>query len=422
MRIRLYNAKILTMQTLDITEGEVWTRDDKIEYVGAAKVSDEPFDEQVDIKGNLLMPSFKNCHTHTAMTFLRSYADDLPLQDWLFQKVFPQEAKLNDDRVYAFTKLGILEYLTSGITACFDMYYYRDSFAQACIDAGFRSVLCAGSAMEDKAEDMEQDYIKFNNLNPLISYRLGLHSEYLAPIELIRDTAQLAKKYKAPVFMHNSETEKEVAECFERHSLSPTQLFDREGIFDYGGGGFHCVWFSDEDMDIFAKRGLWVVTNPASNLKLASGIAPICKMLGKGVNISIGTDGPASNNCLDMFREMYLVAALQKFIMNDAAACPADEVLKMATVNGALTMGLDNCDVLAEGKQADIIEIDLSQPNMQPQHSLAKNIVYSGSKSNVKMTMCAGRVLYRNGEFFIGEQPEQIYERAEKEVGALLAE
>lgn len=422
MRIRLYNAKILTMASLDIAEGEVWTKDDKIEYIGEAKPSGEAFDEQIDIGGNLLMPSFKNCHTHSAMTFLRSYADDLPLQDWLYKKVFPQEAKLNDDRVYAFTKVAILEYLTSGITACFDMYYYRSSFAQACIDSGFRAVLCGGAAMDDKAEDMEQEYLSFNNMHPLISYRLGLHSEYLAPIELIRDTAQLAKKYKAPVFMHNSETEKEVAECFERHSLSPTQLFDREGIFDHGGGGFHCVYFSDEDMEIFAKRGLWAVTNPASNLKLASGIAPICRMLDKGVKISIGTDGPASNNCLDMFRDMYLTAALQKVLTKDAAACPADEVLKMATVNGALTMGLDSCDMLAEGKQADIIEIDLSRPNMQPQHSLVKNIVYSGSKSNVKMTMCAGKVLYRGGEFFIGEQPQKIYKRAAEEVADLLSE
>lgn len=148
----------------------------------------------------------------------------------------------------------------------------------------------------------------------------------------------------------------------------------------------------------------------------------LARFLKENIGVSIGTDGAASNNCLDMFREMFLVTALQKLQTGDASACPADEVLKMATVNGAYTMGLENCDTLEVGKQADIIEIDLSQPNMQPQHNVLKNIVYSGSKSNVKMTVCAGRILYRNGEFFVGEQQEKIYENAEKEVRKLLSE
>ncbi len=422
MRIRYYNAKILTMKTLDVTVGELWTEDDRISYVGEGKPSDKPFDREIDICGNLLMPSFKNCHTHSAMIFLRSLADDLPLQDWLFNQVFPREARLNSRRIYWFTRAAILEYLTSGVTAAFDMYFYPDDYAAACIDSGFRSVMCGGVCGEDKAEDLEDRYVKFNRLHPLIGYRLGMHSEYLSPIELIRDVSELAKKYNAPVFMHNSETKKEVEECFGRYGVSPTALFDREGIFDYGGGGFHCVWFDERDFEIFRKRKLWAVTNPASNLKLASGVAPICRFLRENIGVSIGTDGAASNNCLDMFREMFLVTALQKLQTADASACPAEEVLKMATVNGAYTMGLNNCDTLETGKQADIIEIDLSQPNMQPQHNTVKNIVYSGSKSNVKMTVCAGRILFRNGEFFVGEQQEKIYENAEKEVRMLLSE
>ncbi len=422
MKIRLYNAKILTMENTDITEGEVWTDGDKITYVGEKRCDMPQFDRETDIQQDLLMPSFKNCHTHSAMTFLRSYADDLPLQDWLFKKVFPQEAKLNGERVAAFAKVALLEYLTSGITACFDMYFYPEYFAKVCADFGFRGVLCGAVTQGDDLALLEERYVKLNSFSKMVTYKLGMHSEYLCPIEMIRGVSELAHKYKAPVFMHNSETEKEVRECRERYSLSPTQLFDREGVFDYGGGGFHCVWLDDEDMRIFKERGLWAVTNPASNLKLASGIAPLQKMLERGMGISIGTDGAASNNCLDMFREMYLAAALQKVKTGDASACAADEVLKMATVNGAKTLGLDDCDTLAEGKQADIIRIDLHQPNMQPQHDIVKNIVYSGSKQNVKMTMCAGKILYEDGKFFVGESAEEIYDAADSETRALLAE
>lgn len=422
MKIRLYNAKILTMEDTNITEGEVWTDGDKIAYVGKKRCDMPQFDREIDVRQDLLMPSFKNCHTHSAMTFLRSYADDLPLQDWLFKKVFPQEAKLTGERVAAFAKVALLEYLTSGITACFDMYFYPEYFAKVCTDFGFRGVLCGAVTQGDDLALLEERYVKLNSYSKMVAYKLGMHSEYLCPIEMIRGVSGLAHKYKAPVFMHNSETEKEVNECRERYSLSPTQLFEREGVFDYGGGGFHCVWFDDEDMRIFKERGLWAVTNPASNLKLASGIAPLQKMLERGVGISIGTDGAASNNCLDMFREMYLAAALQKVKTGDASACAADEVLKMATVNGAKTLGLDDCDTLTEGKQADIIRIDMHLPNMQPQHDIVKNIVYSGSKQNVKMTMCAGRILYENGDFSVGESAEDIYAAAESETRALLAE
>ncbi len=422
MKLRLYNAKILSMENMQITEGELWTDGDRISYVGSPKQSEESFDREIDIKGNLLMPSFKNCHTHSAMTFLRSYADDLPLQEWLFQKVFPQEAKLNGDRIYKFTRLAILEYLTSGVTSVFDMYFYADDYARACIDSGFRSVMCGGVCGDDKASDLEDRFVKFNKLHPLISYRLGMHSEYLSPLPLIKDVAALAEKYKAPVYMHNSETKREVAECIERYGTTPTEVLYDNGIFEYGGGGFHCNYLSDRDFEIFKEKKLWAVTNPSSNLKLSSGIAPISRMLSENINIAIGTDGAASNNCLDMFREMFLVTALQKYATEDAAACPAEDVLKMAASAGAHAMGLSDLDDLREGKLADIIEIDLNMPNMQPLHNIPKNIVYSGSKSNVKMTICAGRVLYREGEFFVGESAEKIYEDANKAVKELLAE
>ena len=194
--------------------------------------------------------------------------------------------------------------------------------------------------------------------------------------------------------------------------MTPPMLFDSLGMFEYGGGGYHCVYLTEEDMELFARKGLHVVTNPGSNTKLASGIAPIDAFLKKGINVAIGTDGPASNNCLDMFREMFLVTGLAKLREKDASAVDAFEVLKMATVNGAKAMGLKDCDILAPGKQADMIMIDLHQPNMQPLNNIAKNIVYSGSKQNVKMTMIAGRILYEDGKFAQAYDVEAIYAKA----------
>lgn len=422
--IRFKNGRIMSMVNgTEIIPGEVWTDEDKIAFVG--KPSDEQlknaaFNKEYDLNGNLIMPSFKNAHTHSAMTFLRSYADDLPLQQWLFEKIFPMEAKLTGEHIYRLSKLAVMEYLTSGITASFDMYFEPDSYAQANIECGFRTVMC-GSISGDKSNlDRLDGYMKkFNGLHPLISYRLGFHAEYTAVFELMEGMGEMARRYKLPVSVHNSETEKEVRECIEKYGKTPTELFDSLGIYDYGGAGFHCVHMSEHDLEIFRNKGVYAVTCPGSNSKLASGIAPVTKMLEMGVKLAIGTDGPSSNNCLDMFREMFLTTALQKLKNNDAAACPAAEVLKAATVGSAHAMGLDDCDVLAKGKQADLIVIDLKQPNMQPLNSIANNIVYSGSKQNVALTMCAGKVLYENGRFNINADPNEIYAKANEIINSM---
>ncbi len=413
MKIRYYNAKIMTMENdCSIIEGELHTDGDRIVYIGTENKNSD-FDKEININGNLLMPGFKNAHTHSAMTFLRSYADDLPLQEWLYNRVFPMEAKLNPDRVYWLSKLAIMEYLTSGITANFDMYMKTDAIAQASIDCGFRTVLCDSiNNFGGTVEQMEKDYDKFSSLNPLISYHLGFHAEYTTSMEIMKEIAELSNRRKLPVFVHNSETKSEVEGCKERYGMTPTELMDSIGMYNNGGGGYHCVYMSEKDIEIFRKRGLYAVTNPASNLKLASGIAPVCTYLENGIPVAIGTDGPASNNCLDMFREMFLVTGLQKVSSEDAAACDALEVLKMATVNGARSMCLNDCDVLGVGKKADFIEIDLNQPNMQPMNNIAKNIVYAGSKQNVKRTVVNGKILYENGSFFIGDSPETVYSKA----------
>ncbi len=420
MKLRLYNAKIMTMLDESVINGELRTEGGVIKYVGASgeNLPSESFDREIDLKGNLIIPGFKNAHTHSAMTFLRSFADDLPLNDWLYNQVFPHEAKLTEEAVYVFTQLANMEYLTSGITSCFDMYMKLDSYAKANTDMGFRAVLCGSiNNFGGTVEGMEEEYNKFNSLDPLISYQLGFHAEYTTKRETLEGMARLSQKYKAPVYTHNSETEAEVEGCKERYGLTPTQLFDKLGMLEYGGGGFHCVWFEEKDMEIFRDKGLWVVTNPSSNLKLASGIAPLCEMRRRGITrFAIGTDGAASNNCLDMFREMFLVTGLQKYRENDASACPAFDVLDMATRGGALAMGLIECDVLAAGKRADFAVIDLCQPNMRPIHNIPKNLVYAGSKQNVVMTAVDGRILYENGNFTTVDTNE-IYARAEKIAG-----
>lgn len=416
--IRFYNGKILTFENeneVKISEAEVWTDGAVICRVGETPETLPQFEREIDLRGDLLIPGFKNAHTHSGMTFLRSLADDMPLDKWLSEQVWPHEARLSPDGLYVMTRLAVMEYLTSGITSCFDMYFHNDAFVRACIDSGFRAVLCGDMNNFDRDyTELEDKFLRYNKTHELISYRLGFHAEYTTSLERMEFVASLVQKYREPMFTHSSETRAEVDGCIERHGVTPTVLFDRLGMYDYGGGGFHCVHMSDEDIGIFKKRGLWAVLNPASNLKLASGIAPVKRFLDEGIGLALGTDGAGSNNALDMFREMYLTSVLPKYRENDASAVDARSVLRMACVGGARAMGLCDCDGIAAGKKADLAVIDLHRPNMRPINNIPKNIVYSGSKENVRLTMVNGRVLYENGEFFIGEEPEKIYAEAEK--------
>lgn len=424
MNIRFYNAKILTLtalETFQVVEGELWVKGNTICYIGNGsdmaetmkKEEISAWEREIDVKGNLLLPGFKNAHAHTYMTFLRSYADDLPLQEWLYQMCFPKEDKLTTENIRPLEVLGIMEYLTSGITTSFDMCYFPPVYAQVAAQCGFRAVQVSGvNSFGGSAAVVEENYLKVNETSDLTSFMIGFHAEYTTKMELMEEIAKLAEKYKSPVFLHNSETQNEVKECLERYGKTPTQLTDELGMYQYGGGGFHCVYFDDRDYEIFKKRNLTAVTCPASNLKLASGIAPVKRFVDEGINVAIGTDGPASNNCLDMFREMFLTSALAKVREMDAECVSADKILYMATSGGAKALGLEDCDRLAPGKKADLIMLDLHQPNMQPENNIVKNIVYSGSKQNVILTMVDGKILYENQKFSIGFDPEEIYREA----------
>lgn len=426
MNIRFYNAKILTLtqnDTFEITEGELWVQNDRILYIGDGKeptkiltdlgVQPMIWERETDCGGNLLMPGFKNAHAHTYMTFLRSYADDLPLQEWLYNMCFPKEDQLTTENIRPLEVLGIMEYLTSGITTSFDMCYFPPVYAEVAAQCGFRAVQVSGvNSFGGQASVVEENYHRVNETSDLTTFMIGFHAEYTTKPDLMKEIADLAHKYKSPLYMHNSETKREVSECIERYGKTPTQLTDELGMYEYGGGGFHCVYFDDKDFEIFKKRGLTAVTCPASNLKLASGIAPLKRFTEEGINVAIGTDGPASNNCLDMFREMFLAASLAKVREMDAECISADRILYMATAGGAKALALPECDRLAPGKKADLILIDLKQPNMQPENNIVKNLIYSGSKQNVLLTMVDGKILYENGVFHIGFDPAEIYREA----------
>lgn len=416
MKIRFKNARIYSLEKgQEIFWGEVHTENELISYVGPTIETKENFDKVIECEGNILMPGFKNAHTHSAMTFLRSYADDLPLKDWLYQAVFPFEEKLTPSDVYWLSMVAFAEYLTSGITAAFDMYYFPMAVAKAALDFGFRVVHLG--TVSDRAEsfaEIRQTYFDINNLSPLVSYEVGCHAEYTTGLDLLKKLSSLVNELKIPFYTHISETENEVKECIARYGKTPAQLFDSLGLWNYGGGGFHGVYLTDEDMEIFKKRDLHLVINAGSNTKLGSGIAPVDKFMAKGLNLAIGTDGPASNNCLDMFKEMLLIFSMVKAERKDPTLVDAVSLLNYATVGGSKAMRLVNNDTLKAGNKADLIMFDLSRPNMQPLNNLVKNIVYSGSKENIKLTMINGKILYQDGQFHLPIPLEKIYQKAQE--------
>ncbi len=422
--VRFYNGSICTLENgAKVFQGELWTSGDRVLYAGPAKTANLKFDKEIDLKGNLVMPGFKNGHAHSPMTFLRSYAEDLPLDRWLNEKVFPMEAKLVSGDIGPLYKLAVLEYLASGITAAFDMYMFTDEMCRAAAECGFRGVFCGSlNDFSQSLESMERQYRELNALSPLVKYHLGFHAEYTTSETLLKGVVALSKKYRAPVYFHGSETASEVQDCVERRGMTPIAYLDDLGMLSRGGGVFHGVHLTQAELDILSRRGVGIVTNPGSNCKLSSGVAPVTKMVETGILVGIGTDGPASNNALDMFREMYLASMLQKVITGDPTALGAEEALLMATRGSARIMGLDDCLSLAPGMLADLVVIDLKQPNMQPQNDIVKNLVYASGKQNVILTMVGGRILYENGRYYIGERPENIYRKANEIVRRIAAQ
>lgn len=424
------NISIIT-ENLEIQNNMyVGIEDDKIDYIGTEKPQ-KNYGEEYDGNKKLLSSGFVNLHTHSPMTLLRGYAENLPLQSWLNDRVFPFEDRLNCDRAYYGTMLSIAEMLACGTTSFTDMYFFGDGVMKAVIESGAK-INFGRSIVSFVDEDITKNdrfqegvYLteKYHNTqNGKIKIDMSLHAEYTNRLSIIEQFGEYTKGRGQINHIHLSETKSEHENCKEKYGKTPARLFYDAKVFDAPTILAHCVWVDDEDMDIFAEKGVTVAHCPASNLKLGSGVCNTYKMLEKGINIGIGTDSAASNNGLDIMREIYLAAILPKGIYNRADIITPQEVYKMATVNGYVAQGRHDCGVIKEGNKADLIVIDLDKPNMYPDFDVLNNLVYSANKGDVVLTMVDGKVLYKNGEFTtidvekIGAEVSRLVREVEKEV------
>jgi len=415
MRILFKNAKILDVVNGKIIDGAVEVENDTIVAVGEFDFKSN-YDRVIDCKGNILMPGFVNTHCHTPMTLLRSFKDDAPLNEWLFDNILPVEEKLTEEDVYWGEYLGILESVRAGITTLEEGYFFNKPIYKAINKSGIRARIGFGPTTRDvgmtNLEYLDSEYSVIKPTD-LIKSCCFVHAIYTSTPKIIKETVEWTDKTKVPVSIHLAETTKEVLDCLSEYKKTPTKYLEDLNYFNKNCLCYHCVHMTEDDLNILKENNVSVSTCPSSNSKLASGIAKINEMLNCGINVTIGTDGVASNNSLDMFKEMYLVATLSKVSTFRADVVSATEVLKMATINGAKALGF-NTGEIAVGKNADIILIDINQPHYYPQENLISHLVYAGKSSDVYLTMVGGNILYENGEYNIGETQEAIYKEVTK--------
>ena len=401
---------------------------DKIEYIGKTK-PDKKYSREYDGKGRLLMPGFYNAHAHSPMGLMRGYGENLVLQDWLNKKIFPFEDKLDSNSVYWGTLLCLAESLRFGIVSTSDMYYFIPDMVRATIDSGAknnisRSIVNFAGEDFDKMVSVQEMKDAINQFNGAADGRViidtSLHGEYTSDPKTARALAEFTKSVGLNMHVHVSETKLEHEECKERHNgMTPVEYLNMCGIFDTPATAAHCVWIEGEDFDILKEKGVTVATNPVSNLKLASGICDVPKLLSKGVNVAIGTDSVASNNSLNFMEEIKTMSIIGKVRSGDPTVITTKEALRAATYGGAVAQGRMDCGVLKVGNKADVIVMKIDVPNMHPIHNLANNIVYSASGSDIAMTMVDGKVLYENGEYMSIDIEKTIYE-AEKATQGIL--
>ncbi len=408
----------------------VGIKGETIDYIDTVEPK-ENYGISYDGKGKLLMSGFFNSHAHTPMTLMRGYGENMSLQDWLTKRIFPFEEKLNAESVYAGMLLGIAESLRFGIVSTTDMYYFGDDMARAILESGVKNNL--GRGVVNFSEDGDIDDLQgfqetkhlfetyHNEGNGRLKVDVSLHGEYTSNPKTARHLAEYMKSVGANMHVHVSETEFEHEECKKRHGVTPVQYLAQNQIFDTKATAAHCVWLEGEDFDILAKKGVTVASCPISNLKLASGVCNVPLLLEKGVNVAIGTDSVASNNSLNMIEEMKVFAIANKGKQFDPTLITPVDTLRAATFAGAKGQGRDDCGKLAVGFKADLIVMDLSKPNMHPIHSLATNMVYSASGSDVLLTMVDGKVLYQNGEYLTIDIEKTLFE-AEKSTKRILGE
>ena len=431
MRIRITNI-LMTPGVTDeahipfVEDAEILIEDQLIVYAG--KRSEAPAfeaDDTIDGHGALAMPGLCNMHTHTPMTLLRSIGSDLPLDRWLNEAIFPVEKHLTDDAVRAGTDLGILEMLRFGTTSFNDMYMHMDMEAEAVRDSGMRALLGHGVVdFDESCSDLLPNIALIEKWNHAADDRIRValapHSEGATTQKVMEKIRDAAEAYKVPVHVHVSETKLDFDGSLERRGLTPPQYLEKLGMLEFPVLAAHCVWFTDEDIELFARRGAVILHNPVSNLKLASGIAPISKMLKAGCKVAIGTDGVASNNNLNLWEEIKLMPMLQKGTTLDPTVVSPAQTIAAATYNGAQAMGYENLGLLKEGYLADLILVKLDEAHMYPCHDLESNLIYSAQGSDVRLTMVGGKVLYRDGEYTTLD-PKLVIARARREAEQLIA-
>ena len=362
----------------------------------------------LDGAGGICMPGLCNAHTHAAMVYLRGVGSDLPLYDWL-NRVVPIENKYTPDMIYTGTTLAIMEMLRYGVTAFADMYYHMESAIHAARDSKIRANLCRGSSSLEGVACHNGWHRDYDNPDGLIRIYTGLHAEYTSDPSIAAAVAETARELHTGIHVHVSETEAEVRGCIERHGVTPVEYFARLGLFDSPALAAHCVHVTDDDIRILKEHNVTAVHCPASNMKLASGIARVRRLAEEKINIAIGTDGAASNDTLDMFREMRLASLLSKVSTGDASSLPADNVIKMATENGAQAMGFDKVGKLAAGYKADLILLRGDALHLAVD-DIAAAIVYSACGADVRMTMVDGKILYCDGEYATIDAERAIFE------------
>lgn len=385
----------------------IGVKDGKIAYIGTEK-PEEDFGEVYNGKHGLMMSGFVNAHSHAPMTLLRGYGENLPLDRWLNEKIFPFEDKLTDNAIAASTTLACAEMIRFGTVSFSDMYFFSQTMAKSILDSGMKCNLSRGLTVFSD-QDYEQLEAYKDNVDLLKNYQnagngrlkidLCIHGEYTTTPKVVEALAKHAKSENVNVHIHLSETKKEHEECKQRHGKTPAKYFADLGLFDQPTTAAHCVWVEDEDIELLKKYGVTVACNPVSNMKLASGFAPIPKMLEKGVNIALGTDGCASNNNLNIMQDLYLFALLYKGVTGDPTVVTPKQALMAATLNGFKSQGRMDSGKIALGQKADIIVINTDVPNMYPATDIACNLVYAAQGNDIKLTMVDGKVLYKDGEY-----------------------
>lgn len=400
-KLLLKGAEIL-QPDYSVHSADIAVEDTRIAYIGAIPTDWKP-EKTIDCQDMLAIPGLVNTHTHAAMTLFRSYADDMLLMDWLQKKIWPAEANLTGEDVYWGTMLAIAEMIKSGTTTFADMYFFMEEVARAVEISGIRAVLARGMAgvapTAQQALTESEALFKTWHLSAegRITVMLGPHAPYTCPPDYLRKVVDLAHKLGAEIHIHLSETAGEVSDCQKKYGKSPIALVDEAGLLDCGVLAAHCVHLSPEDISLMAEKNVRVAHNPGSNMKLASGIAPVNALLKAGISVGLGTDGAASNNNLDMFEELRLTALLHKVSSGDPTVIPAATAIAMATSHGAQCLGLGSAiGSLETGRKADIVLVNMNGSHWYPRHDRLSLLTYAANANDVDTVLVNGKVLMEN--------------------------